>query len=409
MDPDYSRERGWSGVDWTICKECLVEPTLIESVKRSADAREKCSFCGSLGAAEGEAFMAVFMAGVQKLFMNADDAGVPWEQGYQLVEPYDGPDLVRDEFWDDFANDDALEAVAESILDQPWVARDWAFPSPDRQLASDWGAIVELVRGRSRFLAGVSKSKTLHVARTLKSIGRLVKKYDLVRVLPAGTKSWRARVTTDVEVARRWDAKDLGTPPIRIATSANRMSPVGIALFYGADDQETAIQETVQRARGGEMVAVAEYRTSVDAAVVDFSMLPEAPSPFAPGPIGADYYEIRFLHHFARGLQFPRQGGIADVEYIPTQLATDYFLNHFKGTEKIWGVRYRSVHTGVPCVALDVSNERCAALGTPEPAHTGFGPPPLTPPLRCLFDRTTLALGDISTTIRGMRLLPATL
>jgi hypothetical protein len=403
MDPDYFSDRGWSGTDWSICHRCVAEPTLVAHVKRSAVPHEKCTFCGAARAAEGDAFMAVFMAGVWKLFTSADNAGVAWEQGYQLVDPYDGPDLVRDQFGDDFANEDAIEAVAKSILDQPWVARDWAVLSPDERLASDWSAIVELVRGRSRFLSGVTKSKTLHVSRTLKAIGKLIKKYDLVRVLPSGAATWRARIATNAEEARRWDARDLGTPPLRTATAANRMSPVGMPLFYGADDRETAIQETVQRARGGELVAVASYKTSVAAAVVDFSVLPDLPSIYAPGPVGSDYYEIRFLHHFARGLHFPRQGGIADVEYIPTQLATDYFLNHFKADRRIWGIRYRSIHTGVPCVALRVPNERCVALGTPEPPHTGFGPPPLAPELRCLFDRATLALGEITTKVDRVR------
>src|SRR5712692_1043203 len=76
----------------------------------------------------------------------------------------------------------------------------------------------------------------------LDEIGDAVEEVELVRELPAGTRFFRGRVGPKTKPYR--SARKLGPPP-QGRTIANRMSPAGIPMFYGALDEFTAIAETI--------------------------------------------------------------------------------------------------------------------------------------------------------------------
>src|SRR2546422_504163 len=62
------------------------------------------------------------------------------------------------------------------------------------------------------------------------------------------------------------------------------MSPAGIPMFYGAEDEATAIAETYSPIPGKPAaVTVAKFRTARDAYVVDLTALPAFPSLFDDG------------------------------------------------------------------------------------------------------------------------------
>ena len=56
--------------------------------------------------------------------------------------------------------------------------------------------------------------------------------------LPSGTTLRRARYE---DQEGTWNTpQELGPPPVAKANQSNRMSPAGIPMFYGCDDEETA-------------------------------------------------------------------------------------------------------------------------------------------------------------------------
>lgn len=76
----------------------------------------------------------------------------------------------------------------------------------------------------------------------LDSLEYIIKDIELIRKIPCSTEIRRVRIVNpDIELST---AKELGSPPREFATMANRMSPAGISMFYGAFDIETAIKET---------------------------------------------------------------------------------------------------------------------------------------------------------------------
>ena len=144
------------------------------------------------------------------------------------------------------------------------------------------------------------------------------------------------------------------------------MSPNGIAMFYGATDEETAVTEIAgHQWPQTDDLTVALFETCVPLQVVDLVTPPSIPSLF-----DKDRLEVRstliFLHRFADEVSKPIDIDEREhLEYVPTQIVTEYFRHAFEaeyGTH-IDGVRYRSAtRDGGECLVLFVENEECVDM-----------------------------------------------
>ena len=115
-------------------------------------------------------------------------------------------------------------------------------------------------------------------------------------------------------------------------------------MFYGCDDEETALRET---ASGPGNFAIGEFEVTRPAVLLDLTDIPEVPSLFEPVP---DFVEVlprrdlRFLHHVAREVsrQIDRSNRV-HVDYVPTQVVTEFVrtMVTWQGS-RIDGIKYAS-------------------------------------------------------------------
>jgi hypothetical protein len=97
--------------------------------------------------------------------------------------------------------------------------------------------------------------------------------------------------------------------------------------------------------------------------VVDFTDLPKVPSMFDPER-GRLRRSLLFLHKFVAQLSKPIRGREYDqIDYVPTQVVTEYLLRIFGNGKVVSGLLYPSTLTGAPCVVLDVPHGRCVNPG----------------------------------------------
>jgi hypothetical protein len=120
-------------------------------------------------------------------------------------------------------------------------------------------------------------------------------------------------------------AAELGPPPPLRAT-AGRMNAAGIAVFYGALSEDTAIAE-VRQSVGG-LIVVGAFKLTKLLKLLDLTRIGDASvgSIFAPG------YEDRaarlaFLRGFHARIVRPVQPHEEAFEYIPTQAVAEYVAN----------------------------------------------------------------------------------
>ncbi|MFK4687234.1 HEPN-associated N-terminal domain-containing protein [Streptomyces pristinaespiralis] len=363
-------DQGWCFTDQYVCTGCVNDDVLEAVLSAAENDEDACSFCGQSPAAELDVLLETFVAAIHTEYRSADDEGVSWdgrEGGYQwtildtweVVEDCGGSDVL--------VGEGLLDAVCDAIIDQPWVPVDFIAPRRDEALRDGWARFCEQVQYRTRYVFWLRETEEewlgageVSASRILDHVGDLINRLGLVKELPVGTRLWRALTHNEPQVD--WNARRLGTAPREHARQANRMSPAGIPMFYGAVDAETAVQETALRSEESWATA-AVFETSAPCTVVDFIDLPPVPSLYDLDR-AADRRPLIFLRDFTAQLTKPARSAYEQIDYVPTQVVTEYLLHVFRPQAPVSGLLYTSSLTGAMAAVLDVPNERCVDRGT---------------------------------------------
>ncbi len=188
---------------------------------------------------------------------------------------------------------------------------------------------------------GVSAILDNPPAELLDEVAMAIENGGLIRRLPAGSQLLRARQHAP-EVTLTTPAQ-LGSPP-PAAAAANRMSPPGISMFYGAEASQTALAELRPEASPC-AATVGTWATARSLRYLDLVDV-EVPSIF--DVVGASQRPwLLFLRGFATDVSRPTTPGGGAVDYVPTQVVTEY-VRHVLGDpdDPVRGIRYRSAVSG---------------------------------------------------------------
>ena len=354
-------EQGWSFTDKYVCGRCVKEDALEAILEEEARARLRCNFCDSAPAASVDVLLEAFTNGLRNEYEDAIDSA-PWEGregGFQVNPQWDTWDLV-DEFAEVFAGRGLLDAVQEAMHHIIWVEKDWVTRRRDDVFNEAWDLFCEAVKFKTRFVFwNVADDNRgageIHPAEILDQIGALVDRLSLVRILSAGFRVWRAQAHDEPEIEH--SASRLGTAPISDALTANRMSPAGIPMFYGSTDLDTAIREVVCHPHKRN-VTWGQFELTADLPVVDLTLLPPVPSMFDP-KLGSIRRHMKFFHRFVVQLSDPARPQHEQIDYVPTQIVTEYLLRVHGDGGSAKGLIYRSSLTNKGCLVLDVPNDHC--------------------------------------------------
>lgn len=191
----------------------------------------------------------------------------------------------------------------------------------DEPLARSWVKFKYYVKHYERFFdfGGLNESRSA----ILEPITRLLER--LVITLRAGERVWRARrVQAGGAFRLPWD---MGPAPHGKASN-NRMSPQGISYMYASDRPEVCVAEI--RPAVGETVCLGEFEMARDLSIVDLSGV-------SPRRGSRDVRAARFLASFAREISRPVLPGDEMLDYIPTQV-----LSEFIRSRGYQGIKYRS-------------------------------------------------------------------
>jgi hypothetical protein len=265
------------------------------------------------------------------------------EGGYQgwHIDSYDmiydqiGLDLPRD-------NDQSLfRAIVDGIGDDIWCDFDWLVLDLDDSLRFSWERFCAIVKHRRRFFFHDIGESDGHDpdARSpfqfLETVCQHAEREGLVIELPAGQRFYRARARKMRKPITSPAA--LGPPPEDRATQSNRMNPPGISMFYGADRRKLAIAEI-----RNSMASVGTFQTKRPIRILDLAHLPDVPGFFSTA-YRVEQRIMRFLHEFARLIIQPvERTDRINVDYIPTQVFTEFIRDFAFEGGKIDGLRYRS-------------------------------------------------------------------
>lgn len=153
--------------------------------------------------------------------------------------------------------------------------------------------------------------------------------------------AYRARLANTLEEKRAIysnASRELGPPPPALRL-AGRMNAVGVRVFYGATDTETAVAE-VRTPVGGNAI-VGKFRFTRRVRVLDFRRFDGSRGRSKRSWFDKDLEDEvsydRFIAEFHRIIRTPVLPGNEALEYVPTQMFAEYL-----GTHGIEGIIFRS-------------------------------------------------------------------
>jgi hypothetical protein len=354
-------------MDKYVCENCFDDYAVREFIRREA-VELKCDYCEAESETEAIAVplsdVAHFISeGIETAWSDPDDEGVPWdsEEGHYIVEVYDTYDLLA--FLLPVSSDELLNDLSFELGDRNWCQRNPARFTRQEILFFNWEYFSEQLKHHTRYVfyrVEYEHDEFDELSRTphdiLETIGDLVLDQELLRTFPVSTNIIRARPHQENETFSA--VKDLGPPPMEKAVHSNRMSPAGIPMFYGSDTEETALGEIDQDG----FATVVNFETLKAFQVLDLTRIPDVPSLFDQqrnDQRSSIIFLTNFLEDFTKKVE---KDGREHIEYVPTQVVTEYFRRVFRNREgeHLKGVIYPSarVEGGVSYV-LFFTNEDC--------------------------------------------------
>lgn len=344
--------RGFDEVYGNVCENCFEDRGLKEYIKKIA-INDTCDFCDMDAAnsmvAPLEDVIEHIIRCIRTEWVPLDESGAPWDsedKGY-VTSSTEFDDLLRD--LDPGINSEQLfEYIVESVDSWYW-ARPFASTTENEVLQFLWDRFKQLVTHESRFVLGMLHDDqdyewhdpySFPPHAILRLLGDGVLKLSLIKRLPKDTEIFRVR--TNIKHSFH-DVAELGPPPSEKAIAANRMSPAGISMFYGSVEEETALGETIGNKGDKGIASIATFKLMEELLILDLTSLPPIPSIFEYERLD-DRCVLIFIHDFINDLTRPiAQDESVNVEYIPTQIVTEFFRHIFRyNGSKINGIKYPS-------------------------------------------------------------------
>jgi hypothetical protein len=282
------------------------------------------------------------------------------------------PDYLENLIGTDFLGSPAFSKfVLDAYGDTMWVDAEPYVTTEQEALRLSWEDFAETVKHRTRFVFALMEepedpftdpgAPVRAGADFLREVGKMVRQFGLVREIGPEEKLYRVRICEPGDCPT--SAKEIGAPPPANA-SQNRMSPAGISMAYCALEPETPVAETLDCDKQGSCeIWTAEFHPRALTIIVDLGLLPEIPSFFDLSHPVEEREKLQFLYEFCADLskEIERDGRI-HVEYVPTQVVTEYLRRAFRTEDgaPIFGLQFASSRRPEGRnVVMFVDNDQC--------------------------------------------------
>lgn len=353
--------------DKKVCLNHFDQKPIKKFIRRNAD-MGYCDYCNKNKYVIAlEDLMIFMMEAVQAFYTDpANFMSYNSREGGYLGNVYDSSEILQEHFGLEINEETLFNDIFDSLdYSKGWANEMEYYDSPSDKLLYSWKYFKQLVKNRSRYFFGLVKDLNsehylINSNDMLKEIGDSIKKFNLINVLPAGTVLYRCRQHKEGDLMVT-TPKGMTSPPDENAVNANRMSPAGISMFYGAFQVETSLAETLDYENNDlEFCTTVGFITNTELTIIDLSALPDLPSPFDQKKL-KDYYRISFMRDFVKDLMSPiKRDGRVHIDYVPTQVVTEYFRFPFsdklKGNKRIHGIVYPSSKNGKKACVLFFDN-----------------------------------------------------
>jgi hypothetical protein len=326
-----TQDRNKEGMEKFCCINCFAE----QEIKKFIEAKQtigNCEYCKSESVYVHHVSNVgqFIMEGIERYYEDAANAvGYDSSEGGYLLPTSDIVEILTEEediFGEHLDDPNALINDFDIWDGTPYVRKDpYGPPSGDTDEIVYWENFCEVVKSQRRFTAFLDVGKSDHYdlhSDPGKFLFHLAERFmpSLISILPAGSSIYRARIK---KTEKEFNHEDLTSPPARLSRNS-RMNPAGIPFFYGAMNPETCIHEV--RPDLGETVVVGEFELIRNLPILNLSIEIESRRSIFDPEYFFDYEEHfkPFLLHFVTDFARPIRKMDAEIDYVPTQVFTEF-------------------------------------------------------------------------------------
>ncbi len=355
-----------------VCESCVEDAELQAIVRKNLESKT-CDYCGTtavtLISSDLDHVIERMRYAVNEVFTDPANE-LPYdgrEGGYQGPYIDSSYDLFEEM---DFCVENAqlLEDLQGAFDGEVLCYRDAFGPTSEEFFEDAWERFRKVVQHQRRYTFWNSTeegefgdpARNVAASHMLPEIVHNIEHVSPLLILPAGTELWRVQVFdsgTSSSAPARYTS-----PPLDRANQPNRMSPGGVPMFYGADDFETALAETVDPgAMTGRDATGVRFQSLVPLNILDLSRFHSRRSFFVNLDRRGRNAED-FLSAFAGEVSRPIQRDERQhIEYVPTQVFTEYvrFEMTTPDEEPFHGIKYRSSRNGGGCYVVFADQDDC--------------------------------------------------
>lgn len=368
-------DRGYSLVDGAyVCARCFGDEGLKSFIRKNHQ-MGKCSYCKrKVRVCSLNQVIEHILNSVRLEWGHPANEGLPYETregGWQVANVYDTWDLL-DDLDIQCDSEQLFSDIVWAIHDSEWCeVEPYSLPL-DRTLVYGWESFCKFIIHTARFVFYKAENSAydgyqhdeMNPVDILEAVGGIVHRLGLTKSIAVGEKIYRVRIVdSNITLTR---ADELGSPPANLANMPNRMSPVGISMFYGAFSIDTAIMETLDSSVDLDKKAVCgEFSPIRDLVVIDLSASFYVPSLFDPDEQSLRSY-YKFMYDFITDFSKPiERGQRAHAEYVPTQVVTEFFRHVFRSESgsRVDGVIYPSSKNGNQAIVIFADSSGCVDAG----------------------------------------------
>lgn len=357
-----------------VCGDCLDDPYLADFVAENADADE-CDYCGATSedgiAADLYDVVGRIGRSISIEYATPDEELLIWdkEEGeYFGGTVRDGADVLS-EIGFCLPNKQLQNDILSAVATEQFTERQQFVSTPSERLSTGWDMFKLTVKHSRRYTLWSARSQTSglddlgHVLpdSMLAEIANAIGTVGVDATIASESRIWRVRVHSESESLI--EASDFTPPPLEKAIQSNRMSPAGVAMFYGSEDFETACLETIsETGLGGKIVSGVQFECLKDLTLLDLTAIPVPDSFFNNAWNYEQRHASRFLRAFAADLAKPiTRDDRHHIEYVPTQVFTEFirFDSTTRDGGSYDGIKFPSSKNGRACYVIFADQNSC--------------------------------------------------
>lgn len=328
-----------------VCSQHIKDDFISKYIKDKGT-KGKCDYCNKkINVVELNIVLELLITGIDYLFEDPNQSRYINKEGVHGLDgnTFDFYDLWYEDYLGlNINNTNLFEDIYNYLSNESLYCYLDEYGSEKDFLNDSWSHFKRIVKHKARFVFHFSKIFSNFnlddPISILDKVQNSIINFNLITELKENSTLYRCRQHKKEKEVKL--AKHLASAPLNFSKANGRMNPAGISMFYSSKSKKLTVKEVVDFTDNSKpFYTTGIFRTKKTLKLVDLTKIPIAGSIF-DSTANPDIDTISFLNGFIKDITKPIDNEDTIIEYIPTQIVTEYI--RFNPKLNVDGIIYPS-------------------------------------------------------------------